>query len=165
MSAPRGYSTLQITLHWVIAALVVLQLLVNGEVREAFDDRLDGEGEAIGLWALVHIGAGLTVLVLALLRLLVRMKRGAPELDPAVPLVLRWLAHLTHALLYGFIIAMPLTGAIAWFGLAEWSAELHEIGRLILIPAVGAHVVGALVEHFVFRNDSLKRMLQATADG
>ena len=165
MPAPKGYSTLQITLHWVIAVLVVLQLLVNEEVRAAFNDRLDAGGEALEIGTLVHITAGLTVLALALLRLCVRLMRGAPELDRQVPLSLRWLAHLTHALLYGFIIAMPLTGAIAWFGLAEWSAELHELGRLILIPAVGAHVVGALVEHFVFRNDSLKRMLQATADG
>jgi cytochrome b561 len=164
MAAPRGYSRLQIFLHWAIAALVVLQLVVNEEMRVAFRDRLRLEEGAMDPLALLHIVAGLAILALALLRLGVRLLRGAPEIDEIVPRPLRWLAHLTHALLYGFIIGVPLTGAIAWFGHAEWSAELHEIGRLVLIPAILLHIAGALVEHFVFRNDSLKRMLKATAD-
>ena len=79
-------------------------------------------------------------------------------------MVLRWLGLATHLLLYGFIFLMPLTGAAAWFLGLEFSAELHEIGRLILVPAIGFHVIGALAEHFVFRNDTLMRMLRATGD-
>lgn len=164
MTAPQGYSRLQITLHWVIAALVVFQLVVNEDMRVAFRDKLMGAEAPMDPLAILHMVFGLAILGLALLRAMVRFMRGTPEIDAEVPVSLRWLAHLTHFFLYAFIIGVPLTGAIAWFGLAEWSAELHEIGRLVLIPAIFLHVAGALVEHFVFRNDSLKRMFKATAD-
>ena len=72
----------------------------------------------------------------------------------------RALATLYAVLLYGFIFLMPITGALAWFAGIEVSAELHELGRLVLIPAIGFHVLGALAEHFVFRNNSLSRMLK-----
>ena len=163
MAAPRGYSRIQIALHWAIAALVVLQLFVNEGVQQAFNDRLDGQLDASG-GALLHIVVGITVLVLALLRLAIRLVRGAPPAHKGNPAIINWLGHATHFLLYGFIILMPLTGAIAWFFGMEFSAKLHEIGRLVLIPAIALHVMGALVEHFVFRNDSLRRMLKATAD-
>lgn len=164
MSAPEGYSRIQITLHWTIAALVVFQLVVNEDMRRAFGERLAGSGQFPEIGALVHMVAGLAVLVLALVRLAIRLRRGTPRLDQEVPVALRWLAKLVHVLLYSFIIGIPLTGAIAWFGYVEWSAELHELGRLLLVPAIGAHVLGALAEHFVYRNDSLKRMLSATSD-
>jgi cytochrome b561 len=104
------------------------------------------------------------VLVLAAIRLTIRIIRGAPAPYKDTPVILSWLGHATHVLLYGFIFLMPLTGAIAWFFGIELAAEAHEIGRLILVPAIGFHVLGALAEHFVFRNDTLKRMLRATAD-
>ena len=57
---------------------------------------------------------------------------------------------------------MPLTGAVAWFGGFEISAEIHELGRLILIPLILLHIAGGLAEHFVFRNDTLMRMVRPT---
>lgn len=164
MASPRGYSILQIILHWLIAALVVFQLVVNEVVRVAFKDRLEGRGGEWELGAILHIGVGLTILALALLRLTIRLRRGTPALDRDVPYLLRWLAIAVHVLLYAFIIGVPLTGAIAWFGYSEMVAGWHELGRLVLIPAILAHIAGALVEHFVFHNDSIKRMLKATAN-
>lgn len=164
MPVTRGYSALQIALHWIIAGLVVMQLLVNEEVRAAFRDRLQGHEGMPDIGAMVHVVGGIAILVLALIRLCVRLLRGAPGIDKEVPFVLRFLAHLTHFFLYAFIIGIPLTGMLAWFGHSTVSAELHELGRLVLIPAIGAHVAGAVVEHFVFRNDTLKRMFKATAD-
>ena len=163
MPQPRGYSRIQIVLHWTIAALVIFQLFVNEAMQRAFADRLDGQIENQN-GALLHMVVGLAVLLLAIFRLVLRLLRGAPAPYKDTPAILRWLGHATHILLYGFIFLMPLTGATAWFLGLEFAAELHEIGRLILVPAIGLHVVGALVEHFVFRNDTLMRMLRATAD-
>lgn len=164
MAKPKGYSLIQIILHWTIAALVIFQLFVNEGMQHAFADRLDGEAlDQLG-GALLHMVVGITILVLAALRLVIRVLRGTPEPYQDTPAILRWLGHGTHILLYGFIFFMPLTGAIAWFLGIEFSAQLHEIGRLVLVPAIGFHVIGALAEHFVFRNDTLKRMLRATAD-
>jgi cytochrome b561 len=159
-AAPQGYSRLQVVLHWTIAALVVFQLLVNDAMEDAFDDRMDGDPvETIG-GALVHVGVGVTILLLAVIRLGVRLKRGAPPAHDDKPAIINWLGYGTHFLLYGFIFAMPLTGAIAWFGGIEVSAEIHEFGRLVLIPLIGLHILGGLTEHFVFRNDTLMRMLK-----
>ncbi|HEY9013362.1 MAG TPA: cytochrome b/b6 domain-containing protein [Devosia sp.] len=155
----RGYSPLQVVLHWTIAALVIFQLLVNGGMQDAFDDLLNGDPIEEMNWALLHIGVGVTVLLLAIVRVLARWRLGAPPHEGTSQLV-RWISWLTHLLLYGFIFFMPSTGALAWFFGIEFSAELHELGRLILIPLIGLHVIGGLVEHFVFQNDTLMRMLR-----
>lgn len=164
MPKPRGYSRIQIILHWTIAALVIFQLFVNEGMQHAFSDRLDGEAIDEMGGALLHMIVGIAVLVLAVIRVTIRSIRGAPAAHDDTPAVLNWLGHATHILLYGFIFFMPLTGAIAWFFGIEFSAEAHEIGRLVLVPAIGFHVIGALAEHFVFRNDTLRRMLSSTAE-
>jgi cytochrome b561 len=164
MPQPRGYSRTQIVLHWTIAALVIVQLFINEGMQRAFSERLGGaEIEAFGSAAL-HIAVGITILILASVRLTIRLIRGAPAAHKDTAAILRWLGVAVHVLLYGFIFAMPLTGALAWFFGLEFVAELHELGRLILIPVIGLHILGALGEHFVFCNDTLKRMLRATAD-
>lgn len=164
MPQPKNYSTVQIVLHWTIAALVIFQLFVNQSMQHAFADRLDGDAVDDMDGALLHMVVGSTVLALALVRLVIRLVRGTPSPYPGTPAILNWLGHAVHILLYGFIFLMPLTGALAWFGGLELAAEGHELGRLILVPAIGLHVMGALAEHFVFRNDTLKRMLGATGD-
>jgi cytochrome b561 len=124
-------------------------------------DRIDGD--ELG-WAVLHIAVGLTVLVLAFIRLGVRLTRGAPEPHRDKAAVLIWLGSATHWLLYGFILFMPVSGALAWFGRAEFSADAHEFGRLVLVPLILLHAAGAFAEHFVFRNDTLKRMLRPTPE-
>ena len=157
-----GYSGLQIALHWIIAALVVTQLLNNDGMQEAWNAYEDGAPAPEGVlgWAWFHALTGATILVLALVRLYVRLTRGAPPVHRDKPQALVWLAYATHFVLYGFIIAMPLTGALAWFFGVEASAEVHEVGRLVLIPLVVLHAIGGLTEHFWFRNDALMRMLR-----
>jgi len=158
-SAPSGYSNLQIVLHWTIAALIIFQLLVNKDMQAAFNDRLEGRPtEEFGA-AVLHIAVGSTILLLAIVRLFIRRTRGVPAAHPDNPALVNWLGQATHFLLYGFLFLMPVTGLVAWFGGVELSAELHELGRLVLIPAIGLHALGGLAEHFVFRNDSLRRML------
>ncbi len=159
--APQGYSLVQIVLHWAIAALVVVQLLFNDDVQDAFRDRSDGrpfDGES---GAMVHIVVGLTIFALALLRLAIRFGRGVPEPHSSNPPLVNFAGHAAHVLLYAFLFAMPLTGALAWFTGLELSAELHELGRLILIPLILLHALGALAEHFLFHTNSLIRMLKS----
>ena len=158
--APAGYSWLQIALHWTIAGLIVFQLVYNAPMQAAFDNRLEGADAAPGGGALVHIVVGSAVLLLATLRLAVRLVRGAPPAHADNPPLVIWVGHATHFALYVMIFAMPITGLIAWFAGAAVVAQVHEIGRLVLIGLIGLHVLGALAEHFVFRNDGLVRMLR-----
>jgi superoxide oxidase len=87
-----------------------------------------------------------------------------------------------HLLLYGLMIAMPLTGYamvdakgydIPFFGLtapdflgkneplADTLKELHGVLGWMLAAAIGAHAGAALWHHFVVRDDVLGRMLGA----
>ena len=77
-TGPSHYSWLQIALHWTIAALVIFQLVVNSGMQNAFDDMMDGHGVEDFGWAALHIGVGITVLVLAAIRLAEPVPRDAP---------------------------------------------------------------------------------------
>ncbi|WP_309086615.1 cytochrome b/b6 domain-containing protein [Chelativorans sp.] len=163
---PQGYSAVQIWLHWIIAGLIFFQLLVNDGVSDAWGDRADGERIQEGLgWANLHIGVGVTVLALAAVRVFVRLTRGAPPAHRDKPAPLIWLGQASHVALYFLILAMPISGAVAWFGRVDDAADAHEVLKNLLIALVALHVIGALGEHFVFRNDTLLRMLARVPAG
>ena len=159
MPAPRDYSRMQVTLHWVIAALIVVQLTVNADMQQAFAQRLALAAPPDNFGAWFHAILGIAVLLLAIFRLTLRRVRGVPAPDRGVHPWLTFLGHSTHMLLYGFLFIMPISGVLAWFFGLESAAVVHELGRLILIPAIFLHVGGALFEELALRNPVLKRML------
>ena len=137
--APKGYSVLQIVLHWTIAALVIVQLLVNDDMQEAFRKRSD-TGQFDGeVGAIAHITVGLTIFALAIFRLAIRFWRGVPEPHATNPPLINFFGHAAHVLLYAFLFAMPLTGAIAWFPKGSWTkiddpayaAQIQKAGSLV----------------------------------
>ena len=160
MPVPRRYSRLQIALHWIIAALILVQLTINSDMQQAFAQRIAGGPLPSDFGAWFHAGQGILALALALLRLLVRTKRGVPSPPRGVHPVLNALSHGTHVLLYGFLFFMPVTGALAWLAGIELAAVLHELGRLILIPAILLHIDGAVVEEVVLDNRVLRRIMR-----
>lgn len=164
MPARTGYSMAQIALHWVIAALIAAQLTLYDGVQQGFDDRMNGTAGADSAWATLHIGIGLCVLGLVVLRLGLRLTRGAPPPPQDNPAIISWAGSVTHLALCLVMFAMPMTGAFAWFGNNEIAAELHELGRFMLIALNGLHVLGALVEHFVFGQNTLLRMFRTQAN-
>lgn len=164
-SHPAGYTRAQIALHWVIAALVIFQLVFGEDIGPAFKAYRQGtepQADAL-LSANIHVYAGLAVLVLAVLRLALRIRYGAPELPADESIAMRYIAKLAHIVLYAAIVLMPLSGALAWYlGMGE-IGELHEIGKPVLIVVVAVHAAGALWQHFVVKTDVLRRMLKPTA--
>lgn len=169
VAAPRppilcGYSRAQIALHWVIVALIGTQLLLNDGMQKAFNARMNGALVEAGSWAALHITIGIGIFVLAAIRLAVRLTRGAPPPAAHNPAIITLAGILNHLALYLLLFAMPLTGAIAWFGFNDIAAELHEYGRLILIALIILHVLGALAEHFVFGQNTLLRMFRTEAN-
>ena len=113
MPATRpGYSTAQIALHWTIAVLVILQVALHDGMVAAFGARR-GDGaatESEALLADLHVAFGIAVFVLALLRVALRVTRGAPPPPEAEHRALRTVARATHLALYAIILAMPVTG-------------------------------------------------------
>jgi len=174
---PTGFTGVQKSLHWVMALLIAgmiglgltLPRLAPGPLADALYE--------------VHKSSGMLVLVLALARLAVRLRHGAPALDPALPRWQRLAAGASHVALYALMIAMPAVGWIATSACCRpvrflWAVPatlpvpaddaaakllfaLHLALGLALVAVVAVHVAAALHHHFVRRDDTLRRMLPA----
>lgn len=164
-SHPIGYTRTQIVLHWVIAALVIFQLVFGEDIVPAFKAFMRGTEPASDamLPANLHVYIGLAILVLAVLRVALRIRYGAPAVPADESVVLKYIAMLAHLVLYAAIFLMPLTGALAWYFGMEDIGELHEIGKPVIIVVVAVHAVGALWQHFGAKSDVLRRMLRPMA--
>ena len=98
------YTRTAIVFHWVIAVLVLANICLAWTWK-IWDDRP---------WTQyvtnTHKTFGITVLGLAVMRLLWRITHRPPPFSPAIP---RWqatAARIGHGALYFIIIAMPLAG-------------------------------------------------------
>jgi cytochrome b561 len=157
-----GYTRAQILLHWLIAALVIFQLLFGEDIVPAFRAFNRGvEPAADAMFsANLHVYVGIAILVLAFVRLALRFSYGAPALPEGESTWLRLLAQIAHVVLYAAIFLMPLTGILAWYFGIEWVGEVHEIGKPVTIAAIAAHAAGALWQHFVAKSGVLMRMIR-----
>ncbi len=158
---PTHYSKAQIALHWTIALLVAFQYLINDGIMAAWHSYAHGDAvtQAQLSGATLHVSVGLLVLALAVVRLFLRVTRGAPALPANEARPLRILATATHHTLYLLIFVVPMSGAAAWFLLAERAATVHNISKFLLMVVVALHIAGALVQTFVFRSNVMMRML------
>ena len=95
---PAGYTGTQILLHWAIAALIVLQLVLGEDIKPAYRAFSRGtEPAAADIFnANIHVYVGLAVLVLAIWRLAIRLQRGVPAAPPEESVVLKRIAAATH---------------------------------------------------------------------
>jgi cytochrome b561 len=162
-------------LHWLIVALIVLQATLG----------LMGLMLPLGVEKLTilarHKSFGLTILVLAALRLLWRWLNPTPPLPSNLQPHERFLARFTHAALYVLLFAMPFTGwimssargfPVSWFNLFQlpdlvpkseplYDAMVmtHASLAIALALTVALHIAAALKHHFVLKDDTLRRML------
>jgi cytochrome b561 len=119
------YTRTAVVLHWLLAALIVLNLALALSV--------DTLGDA---WVRpvidTHKSIGITVLGLALLRLLWRLAHAPPPLPQRYN---RWeirASRIAHGLLYFFMIAMPLSG---WMHDSAWKdAATHPLRLFGAVP-------------------------------
>ena len=156
----EAYTALQKVLHWAVVALLLAQYLVfEEEMGDAFDATLQTGQPVFNLTSTAHIAIGVLVLVLALVRLGLRAKVGAPAAPADEPLPLRLLAQAVHIGLYAVLILLPLGGLAAYFIPSEIFGELHEVGTNVLLALAGLHVAGALVHQFWWKDGLIRRMI------
>lgn len=157
MPSPKGYTRLQIALHWIAAALIVQQYLFKDAMSAAWDAAEKGLETAFNPLVLAHVAGGALVLVFAAWRLSIKARRGVPPMvgDNALQ---HALARATHLGLYALMFLMPISGAMAWFGGVELAAEGHDLLKVVLLGLVALHVVGALWHHFVLKDGLINRM-------
>jgi len=97
------FTALQRLLHWLMAICIISMLFIGVGMVSTVAPKY------VPLVA-THKTLGMVILVLALLRLGVRIYSGAPTLPANLPEPMRLAAHLSHYLLYALMIAMPLLG-------------------------------------------------------
>jgi cytochrome b561 len=173
------WGSVQIGLHWLIAALILIQVpaawgMVNASPG-ALQDFLYN----------VHKNGGVIIFVLAIVRLTWRLTHPVPDLPRAVPGWQRTMAHVTHFLLYALLFVMPITGflytALSGYPiplfmiwdlsklvpvdkpLGEVFETVHVSLQWLLYLVVVLHVAGALQHHFVRKDWVLRRMTSSTA--
>jgi cytochrome b561 len=153
---------MQILLHWVIAALIVLQLIIGEDIKPAYRAFSRGTEPVAGdiFNANIHVYVGLAVLVLAIWRFAVRLRDGVPAAPPDESVLLKRIAASAHLVLYLFIFGMPITGGLAWYFGFGAIGELHELAKPVIIVVVGLHAAAALWQHFYVKSDVLVRMLR-----
>jgi len=177
-SANLHYSPVAKLLHWLVAGLIVLQFILAkmaGIASEA--------GNAVRELALLanHMSVGITILVLAVLRLAWRQKNQPPALPSAMPQWQVTASHLSHWSMYALLFALPITGwlmssasaySVSWFNLFQLPnlvapnpdakaifEETHETLGMLLLLVASLHI-GAAMKHALFDKDGvLQRML------
>jgi cytochrome b561 len=98
-----SFSALQRAMHWLMAIMVLAMLFIGVTMVSTLKPRF------LTLIA-IHKPLGIAILVLALLRLGVRLWRGAPPWPSDLSSIQLVAAKLSHAVLYTLLIAMPLIG-------------------------------------------------------
>lgn len=153
-----GYSGAQISLHWIIAALVIFQLIFGEDMSKAIKATERGVDLSPSqvLWADVHYYVGIAILVLILLRLTARFTWGAPPL-----LQQGWMrsaARTSHAAFYVLLLAAPGLGLLAYY-LGNPFGGMHSLCKPLLIALIGIHAAAALFHQFWIKDGTLLRML------
>ena len=137
----QEYRTPAKILHWLVAGLIIAQYIL-AELAEAAEDRV----EILNQLAVLanHKSIGITILALAIVRIVLRFKSPPPALPATMPKWQVWGSHLSHILLYGFLFALPLSGwlmssakaySVSWFNLVvlpdliapseAWAKAMH----------------------------------------
>ncbi len=168
--AVQRYSPTMQALHWVVAILMFSVL----PLAWAMVSLPENAGNRDLLFTL-HKSVGLTIFVLAALRLAVRASRPIPAHQPEMP---RWMAASavgSHWLLYAVLLAMPISGyllsaaggyPVSYFGLftlpnipknpaiQHTALTVHLWGQWVVYVLIALHLA-ATAWHVVVRRDGL----------
>ena len=170
------YSAAQRNLHWLFLFLLVMAYITI-EFRTEFERGTAGRVFMVQS----HFWIGISIFALFIPRLLIRLKRGIPAIDPPLPSWQNSIGKLVHVAIYLFLFAQPLLGiTTAWTDgkaimipftgielpalldankdLAHQLEDIHKTAADVFYFLVGFHVLAALYHHFVRKDDTLKRM-------
>lgn len=155
----RGYSGLQILLHWILAVLVLFQLIFGESmtaVVDAAEDGLQASGADLALGS-AHYWIGIAILVFVGLRILLRLTSGVPRPADSGPAWMSAAARASHILFYILLAATPILGLLAYY-VGDPFGEIHSLAKPVFILLIVLHAAAALLHHFWLKDDTLKRI-------
>lgn len=173
--APDRYSWQAMSLHWLIALLVIGMLYLGFSLED-----IPRNTPERAFYVNLHKSFGVLTLALVLLRWYWRATHRPPPLPPTMP---RWealAATWSHRLLYLCMLLQPLSGYLASsfnkygvkvFGLPlpQWGwedkllrsifVEIHGAVAVMLLVLIAIHVLAALKHLLLDRDRIFQRML------
>ncbi|WJF89808.1 cytochrome b [Paraburkholderia bonniea] len=171
-----SYTGPAIALHWLIALLIVCGFALGWVMTD-----IPGFTPTKLRYFSWHKWIGVTVFVLAVLRVLWRATHAAPPLPQTTPAWQRAASHLVHFALYLLMLVIPLSGylyssaanvPVVYLGLVPLprliapDAELkvllktvHVVLNYSLLVLVVMHVAAVIKHQFLDRDGLLSRML------
>ena len=175
MALTKKYHKSIITLHWLIAIIVFI-LIVLGlnmvDIERGTPER--------AFYYNLHKSFGLTLLLLMIARIFFRIKFKAPPLPSNVSLFQQTVARASHFILYLSLVLMPLSGLIAsqftkygvhYFGLFkipplfsqnkfyyDLFQNLHKAFAIVIMIMVSVHILAAFKHIFVDKDDIFERI-------
>jgi cytochrome b561 len=164
-------------LHWTTVLALVAQFTIGyslgvgggrgrgrgrGRSRESGRGRGRGRGGDLDIFEdgllTAHVVLGVSILILAIVRLLWRRRTTLPPWAPTLSAAERTLAHWTERALYLALFLVPGTGL--WLVLVSDDAvALHIAAHVLLYAAFAAHLGLVLKHQLIDRDHLLRRML------
>ncbi len=187
------YGSVAKTFHWLTALLIFaafpLGYFANELAHYIQSPDFDGSQSTISRAALLfslHKTVGVAVFFVALLRILWAVSGEKPGLLHPDNKLEALAAEVVHWMLYGSLVAVPLTGwihhaattgfaPILWpFGqslpfvpksepVAHLFGGMHELLVWTLAASLALHIAGALKHHVIDQDSTLRRMLPGSA--
>jgi cytochrome b561 len=117
-------------LHWLMAVLILSMLFIGVGMVASVSERHE--------WLIrIHKPLGIAILVLAVVRLIVRLRNPPPPLPADLPAIQKFAAHASHWVLYALMLILPLVGW-AMLSAGGYPVMLSESLRLPPIFPVSA---------------------------
>lgn len=174
-AAANSYGSLAKSLHWVVFALVLIQFVVAWTMPEI---RRDVVPETL---INLHMSLGILIMAVVLIRVLWRRAHPVAPAAEGIPSWQQRVAGVTHWLLYGLLLVLPILGWAAassrdWtirvFNLVtlphlvpprapigHTAGDVHVVLSWVLLGLIGLHVAAGLYHYFFLRDRVLQRML------
>jgi cytochrome b561 len=144
----RRYSVMSIALHWTIAALILLQMVLGWVMNEAVPDHSPTQDRIQS----IHVSLGLTILLLVFVRIGSRLSTPVPAFPAGIP---RWeaaLAQIVHVLFYLLMLLLPLTGwlvmSVRREPIAFWGLPWPYLPGLQGVSGPAHRTLGRAIKHF-----------------
>ncbi len=182
MPAPARYDSVAITLHWVIAAGILVQIAMGLGMAHL----VLPIGLKFKIYQL-HKSVGITILLAVALRIFWRLFRKPPSLPAGMPALARKAAHGMHYLLYLLMLIIPLSGWLitslsplhiptVLYGALPWPflpvpdgwvsdasearvGAVHAWAAYVILTGVVLHVLAVIRHQFLLKDGTLGRML------
>ena len=176
MSDVNKYSKMAISLHWIMAILILVLFCLGWYMED-----IEKGTEARTFFFKLHKNIGITVFLLLIVRIIWAIFDKRPALPATLANWQRRLATAVHHSLYLFMVIQPLTGYISsnftkyktsFWGvidlpkLAEQNTEmndlftaLHACSSIVLLVLILIHMAGAFAYLYLNHENVLVRMM------